>query len=248
MSLMSSLRKVNFKEIPIPEVKTPRGESIEEEVDRLYLEKCQEVNQLTGKLRGMDKRAAFLEGKLAERSRELTDCKEELSKIKEAQDGDLISRAEAIKAVEAAHSRVLTFSDYVDIKTASEAVKQIEEVKTRALELISKIPAVAGRLAVEQLYEDMGKQWECFQKQWGVPETPEQRGTETLAELAAEPLKSFEGVLEQPVTAQEILCLSSALRNLYEIHKCDGWLLYNSLSKVLEKAVEEYSRELGGVE
>ena len=36
---------------------------------------------------------------------------------------------------------------------------------------------------------------------------------------------------------------SSALLYLYEIHKTDGWLLYNRLSKVLEEKIKEYCGE-----
>lgn len=84
---------------------------------------------------------------------------------------------------------------------------------------------------------------------------------QTIRELAAEPLKGFtpdveppeelpEALLEelplwalQPVTTQDILCLSSALKNLYDIHKCDSWLLYNRLAKVLEQKIKEYCGE-----
>lgn len=80
---------------------------------------------------------------------------------------------------------------------------------------------------------------------------------QTIAELAAEPLKGFIPDVEPPeelpeslwdsqaVTPQDILCLSSALKNLYEIHKTDSWLLYTKLCKVLEKKIEEYSKEEG---
>lgn len=67
---------------------------------------------------------------------------------------------------------------------------------------------------------------------------------------AAEPEPLPEELMEelplwssQAVSSQDILCLSSALKNLYDIHKCDSWLLYNKLSKVLEKKIEEYSGE-----
>lgn len=84
---------------------------------------------------------------------------------------------------------------------------------------------------------------------------------QTIRELTAEPLKGFypdveppeelpEALMEelplwalQPVTTQDILCLSSALKNLYDIHKCDGWLLYNKLAKVLENKIKEYCGE-----
>lgn len=208
---------------------------IREKVDRLYLEKCQEVNKLT----------------------------EELRKLKEAQDGELISRTEALKAVEAAHSRVFAFTGTLDVNTMNEIMSQYGAVKDRALELIGATPAVSGLSAAERLHEEVEELWKdksvaaesladlaLSAKQIGetIKRLWEDFNTPDVAEMAAEPLKEFEGVLEQTVTAQEILCLSSALRNLYEIHKCDGWLLYTKLAKVLERAVDEYSRELGDTE
>lgn len=69
---------------------------------------------------------------------------------------------------------------------------------------------------------------------------------------AAEPEPLPEELMEelplwalQPVTAQDILCLSSALKNLHDIHKCDSFILYTKLSKVLEKQIDVYSNEEG---
>lgn len=74
-----------------------------------------------------------------------------------------------------------------------------------------------------------------------------------IRELAAEPLKGFipnveppealpECLLGETVTAQDILCLSSALRNLHEIHKCDSFTLYRKLSRVLEQKIDAYCK------
>lgn len=80
---------------------------------------------------------------------------------------------------------------------------------------------------------------------------------QTIRELTAAPLKGFCPDIEPPeelpellwdsqaVTTQDILCLSSALKNLYDIHKCDSWLLYTKLAKVLERKIEEYCKEEG---
>lgn len=62
---------------------------------------------------------------------------------------------------------------------------------------------------------------------------------------AAEPVEAPECLLEEKATAQDILCLSSALKNLFEIHKCDSFALYIKLSRVLEKKIEEYCKEEG---
>lgn len=75
----------------------------------------------------------------------------------------------------------------------------------------------------------------------------------TIRQLAAEPIKGFfpnveppeelpECLLEEKTTAQDILCLSSAIKNLYEIKKCDTFTLYLSLCKVLEKKIEGYCK------
>lgn len=78
---------------------------------------------------------------------------------------------------------------------------------------------------------------------------------QTIREMIAATLEGFTPDVEPPeelpealwdsqaVSSQDILCLSSALKNLYDIHKCDGWLLYNRLAKVLEKKIEEYCGE-----
>lgn len=72
--------------------------------------------------------------------------------------------------------------------------------------------------------------------------TPDVEPPEELPEELAESVPLW---ASQAVSSQDILCLSSALKNLYEIHKCDGWLLYTKLAKVLEQKIEEYCKEEG---
>jgi len=208
---------------------------VREKVDRLYLEKCQEVNKLT----------------------------EELRKLKEAQDGDLISRTEALKEIQEAFAGFVIYPVNMQNYDVDYIKRQYKAQLRSALERIKAIPAVSGLSAAERLHDEVEELWKdksvaaesladlaLSAKQIGetIKRLWEDFNTPDVAEMAEEPLKEFEGVLEQTVTAQEILCLSSALRNLYEIHKCDGWLLYTRLSKVLERAVDEYSRELGDTE
>ena len=114
---------------------------------------------------------------------------------------------------------------------------------------------------LEQRVEKFKNMAEIAIKQKGELTKQLDEAKQTIRELAAEPLKGFtpdveepeplpEELMEelplwalQPVTTQDILCLSSALKNLYDIHKCDGWLLYNRLSKVLEQKIKEYCGE-----
>jgi len=148
------------------DIPAPSGWEIKE-YDRLYLEKCQEVNELERKLEQQSKMA----GIALKQKREIS---EQLVKYEE----------------------------------------QVEELKQTIREL-----------AAEQL-------------PFGFTpdvEPPEELPEELMEEL---PLWAL-----QPVTTQDILCLSSALKNLYEIHKTGSWLLYNKLAKVLEKKIEEYCGE-----
>ena len=102
---------------------------------------------------------------------------------------------------------------------------------------------------LEELLEEATKQLEETMKQLDGCH-------ETIRELAAEPIKGVfpnivppeelpKCLLEETVTTHDILCLSSALKNLFEIHKCDSFALYIKLSRVLEKKIEEYCKEEG---
>ena len=105
---------------------------------------------------------------------------------------------------------------------------------------------------LEQRVDTYRNMAEIAVKQKGELREQLEAAQKTIRELAAVPVKGFTPDVElpeelpealwdsQPVTTQDILCLSSALKNLYDIHKCDGWLLYNRLAKVLEKKIEEY--------
>lgn len=157
----------------IPEQPIMESWEIKAEYDRLYLEKCQEVNEL----------------------------EEKVEKYK--------SMAE-IAVKQKAELRV-QFKEQLE-----EQRKRLEEAKQTIREL-----------AAEQLPFGF------------IPdvEAPEELPEELMEEL---PLWAL-----QPVTAQDILCLSSALKNLYDIHKCDSWLLYTKLCKVLEKKIDAYSAEEG---
>lgn len=206
--------RTNIPEQP----KVPPMPSMAAEVDRLYLEKCQEVNDLEQKVEKYKSMAEIAVKQKAE-------LREQLEQIKqEALVADLISREEALKAVNTANSTVIGLPD-MRADYLNDIVRQFDKRYSRALELIEAIPAVPS--------------------------------ASTIRELAAEPLRGFTPDVEPPeelpellwdsqaVTTQDILCLSSALKNLYEIHKTDGWLLYTKLCKVLEKKIEEYCSEEG---
>lgn len=174
------------------------------EFNRLYLEKCKEVNEL---------------------ERKMKDKNEELDKMKqEALTGDLISRAKAIDEIQAAFAGLVIYPPYMQNYDVDYVKNQYAGKLGKALQAVRDIPAVSN--------------------------------SSTIRELAAEPIKGFfpdvvppeelpECLLDETVTTHDILCLSSALKNLFEIHKCDSFALYIKLSRVLEKKIEEYCKEEG---
>ena len=155
------------------------------EYDRLYLEKCQEVNELELKVEKYKSMAEIAVKQKGELREQLTKLNHELS-----------------EQLEDAWAQL------------TETREQLEEAKKTIREL-----------AAEQL-------------PFGF--IPDVELPEELPEELAESVPLWAC---QETTSQDILCLSSALKNLYDIHKCDSWLLYNKLSKVLEKKIEEYSGE-----
>lgn len=126
-------------------------------------------------------------------------------------------------------------------RMAETAIKQKLEIRNQLEECQKTISDMSNRLDTQKELLEEARQ--------------------TIRELTAEPLKGFTPDVEppeelpeilieelplwalQPVTPQDILCLSSALKNLYDIKKCDGWLLYRKLSEVLEQKIKEYSGE-----
>lgn len=208
-----------FSGVHTPEQKMP---SLAAEFDRLYLEKCQEVNRLekeVDKYKNMVEIAVKQKGELRAQLEEAKQTIREMEKPPLT--GDLISRGEALKAVSDAQMTLFNLP-LKAMKYADEILSQIEYRKKVTLELIDAIPAAS-----------------------------------TIRELAAEPLKGFtpdveapeelpEELMEelplwalQPVTSQDILCLSSALKNLHDIYN-GGHPLYNNLAKVLEQKIKEY--------
>lgn len=152
------------------------------EFDRLYLEKCQEVNRLEQEV---DKYKNMVE-------------------IAVKQKGELRAQMDGQKAL------------------LEELRQQLEEAKQTIREL-----------AAEQLPFGF------------IPdvEEPEEIPEELLEELPEELFVELPLWRLQPTTSQDILCLSSALKNLHDIHKCDSFVLYTKLSRVLEKCIDQYSGE-----
>ena len=173
----------------------PEPESfLKAEYDRLYLEKCKEVNELEQRVEKF-KRMAEIAVKQKAELKEQLECRLDGQK-------NVIS---ALKA-EALEYR----------NTIRQMEDELEEAKKTIREL-----------AAEQL-------------PFGF--IPDVELPEELPEELAESVPLW---ASQAVSSQDILCLSSALKNLYEIHKTDGWLLYNRLAKVLEQKIEEYCKEEG---
>ena len=187
-----------------PEQPPMGGLDVKAEYDRLYLEKCQEVNRLEQKVERYKSTAEIAVKQKGELREQLEDARKTIRELEHRLDSqrNIIS---VIKTEE---------MEYID------TIKQLEAELDEAKQTIRE-------LAAEQL-------------PFGF--FPDAELPEELPEELAEgvPLWAF-----QPVTAQDILCLSSALKNLYEIHKCDSWLLYTKLSRVLEKLIDAYSNEEG---
>lgn len=131
---------------------------------------------------------------------------------------------EKCKEVNELEQRVEKFKSMAEI-----AVKQKRELEDR----VGKLEVVIDGLKTEAIeYRDTIRRMEAEQLPFGF--IPDIEPPEELPEALWD---------SQPVTTQDILCLSSALKNLYDIHKCDGWLLYTKLAKVLEKKIEQYAGE-----
>lgn len=181
---------MRLREYYTPEQPPMGGLDLKAEYDRLYLEKCQEVNRLEQSVdsyRNMAEVAIKQKGELRD---QLDECKKTIRELENRLD----SQKELL---------------YEQREQLEEAEKTIRE------------------LAAEQL-------------PFGF--IPDVEPPEELPEELAESVPLW---ASQAVSSQDILCLSSALKNLYEIHKTDSWLLYNRLTKVLEQKIEEYCKEEG---
>lgn len=198
--------------------------NLKAEYDRLYLEKCQEVNELERKVekyKSMAEIAVKQKGEL----------REQLEQMKrEALHDDLISRGAALKAVDDANQTAVILP-YMPSDALNGILETLRRRTERALKYIQDIPAVSSASTIRELAAEPLK---GFYPDVELPE-----------ELPEELAESVPLWASQVVSSQDILCLSSALKNLYEIHKTDGWLLYNRLAKVLEQKIEEYCKEEG---
>lgn len=218
--------------------------SLAAEFDRLYLEKCQEVNRLeqeVDKYKNMVeiavKQKAELRAQMDGQKALLEEQRKQLADMKqEALTADLISREEALKTVNAANSTIIVLPD-MRADYLNDIVSQFDKRYSRALELIEAIPAVSSASTIRELAAEPLKGF--------IPdvEEPEELPEELLGELPEELLEELPLWQLQPTTSQDILCLSSALKNLHDIHKCDSFVLYTKLSRVLEKCIDQYSGE-----
>ena len=196
------------------------------EFDRLYLEKCEEVNKLERKVESLrDSIKLAMDGRKKLRA-EL----EELKGRTEAQGGDLISREKVLEAIAEGRRIAVAFPDNVSMYDMDTIISGYNARHEKTLELIKAIPAAPDATAT--IRELAG---ERFKPDF----IPNVEAPEKLPE-ALEKLPMWAG---RTVSTQDILCLSSALKNLYDIHKCDGWILYNKLCKVLEETIEGYCRK-----
>ena len=207
------------------------------EFDRLYLEKCQEVNELERKVEKHKNMAEIAVKQKHDIEVELN-CKKslisalslEMEEMKqEALTADLISRERALEALEMTRGLIIPMSVLLSHEAAGEVLAIFNARIDKAKELINEIPAVSSASIIRELAAEPLKGF--------IPdvEPPEELPEELMEEL---PLWRL-----QPTTSQDILCLSSALKNLHDIHKCDSFVLYNKLSRGLEKKIDHYFGE-----
>lgn len=203
--------------------KVPPMPTMAAEFDRLYLEKCQEVNELEQKVEKYKSMAEIAVKREHELEKQLEEIKQE------AFVSDLISRKRALIALDVADSMIIPIPEKLNKATTEQILNLFNRRTDTARELINEIPAASSASTIRELAAEPLKGF--------TPdvEPPEELPEELMEEL---PLWAL-----QPVSTQDILCLSSALKNLYDIHKCDGWLLYNKLAKVLEQKIKEYCGE-----
>lgn len=207
-----------------PERPPMGGLDVNAEFDRLYLEKCKEVNELEQRVEKFKRMAEIAVKQKAE-------LREQLEQMKrEALHDDLISREKAREAVETAYCAIIALPQ-LTADQSNDIISQFYERYRRTLALINEIPAVSREAIVRELVTEPV-----------IGFYPDVEPPEELPEELAESVPLW---ASQAVSSQDILCLSSALKNLYEIHKTDGWLLYNRLAKVLEQKIEEYCKEEG---
>ena len=214
--------------IPIPEVKPPKVD-LAAEFDRLYLEKCKEVNELEQKVEKFKSMAEIAVKQKGEFEKQLEEARQTIREMeKPPLVCDLIRRGDALKAVHDANTTITALPD-MKPDQLNDIASQFDKRYSRTLELIEAIPAAPRASTIRELAAEPLKGF-----------TPDVEPPEELPEALMEELPLW---ALQPVTTQDILCLSSALKNLYDIHKCDGWLLYNKLAKVLENKIKEYCGE-----
>lgn len=214
------------------------------EFDRLYLEKCLEVNELERKVEKHKNMAEIAVKQKAELERQLKVANElldeqrkaldekggQLEKMKqEALTADLISRERALEALEMTRGLIIPMSVLLSHEAAGEVLAIFNARIDKAKELINEIPAVSSASIIRELAAEPLKGF--------IPdvEPPEELPEELMEEL---PLWRL-----QPTTSQDILCLSSALKNLHDIHKCDSFALYTKLARGLEKKINHYFGE-----
>ena len=140
-------------------------------------------------------------------------------------------------------------------KEVNELEQKVEKYKSMAEIAVKQKQELENRLEDQKELTD--------QRHEQLIEAREQleAAQKTIRELAAEVLTGFipdveppeelpEALMEelplwrlQPTTAQDILCLSSALKNLHDIHKCDSFILYSKMARGLEKKIDHYFGE-----
>lgn len=174
-----------FSRVHTPEQPVP---SLAAEFDRLYLEKCQEVNRLEQEV---EKYKSMVE-------------------IAVKQKGEFRAQMDGQKALLEEQREKL----YLQENTIKNLDEALAEAKQTIRELAAENLPFGFRPDVE---------------------APEELPEELMEEL---PLWAL-----QPVTTQDILCLTGAMKNLHEINTAGSSVLHNRLGSVLERKIKEYCGE-----
>lgn len=204
-----------------PKVPTMPVHDMAAEIDRLFLEKCKEVNHLRERFKIAIEQKIKLRG-------ELNKVKEELKELKAAQTGDLISREKALEALEESRRSIIAFPKALSLSIVEKIVSDYNERYEKIEELIKAIPAAPVTTAT--IRELAAAQLTGF-----IPDVAE---PEPLPESLMEELPVW---TLQTASTQDILCLSSALKNLHDIN-ADGEM-YAKLSNLMNRLIDTYCRE-----
>lgn len=189
------------------------------EFDRLYLEKCQEVNHLRERFK------IAIEQKIKLRE-ELNKVKAELKALQTA---DLISREKVLEALAEGRRTVIAFPSNISTPDVETIISGYNTRYENTVELINEIPAASSAATIRELA--------AAPLVGFIPDVAE---PEPLPESLMEELPVW---TLQTASTQDILCLSSALKNISDIYGGTGSEMYNKLYDLMDGLIDTYCKE-----